>query len=91
MHLLTNHYRLCSLIAAMPGGGSDMAGFVTLVNTRGQPCGTIPISAIWMAREVKWQKDLDSIKLVGEWSFKSSDYNYWNNNKQVSKKLLCSK
>jgi hypothetical protein len=60
-----------SLIAVMPGQGSDKPGRVTVYRGN-QSCGSAWVPMVWMARDLRWEVDTRprraEIRLIATWN-----------------------
>lgn len=69
-YYLIIYYRLFnSIVPIMPGGSGDKPGFATMYSSDGHNLGTLPVSMLSLATEIKWEKYKASIKLIGCSSF----------------------
>ena len=65
----------------MPGGSGDKSGFATMYSSDGHNLGTLPVSMLSLATDIRWEKYKASIKLIGEWDFSKRTLSYWNGSK----------
>ena len=56
-----------TFVPAMPGGGSDQPGYVTVFTHEGQSCGTVPLPLAWMLDDMEWSSTRAELSLVAEW------------------------